>query len=288
MVLLAGDLFHDNMPSRQTLHDTLALLREHCMGDAPVSLQIHSDQAVHFANRFPVANYLDPNLNVSLPVFSIHGNHDDPTGNRLLASLDLLSVAGLVNYFGKQSDADNIRISPILITKGDTKLALYGLGNIRDERLNRTFTRNNVAFLRPSEDADDWFSLLAIHQNRVPHGPNNWIPDSFLPAFLDLIVWGHEHECAVSPVESAHHVHITQPGSSIATALSEGESVKKHVAIVCVTGTEYSLKKIPLKTVRPFIMESIALSSESSLRAGDDNQLFRFLSSKVSLRYDLF
>lgn len=25
-------------------------------------------------------NYQDPNLNISIPVFSIHGNHDDPTG----------------------------------------------------------------------------------------------------------------------------------------------------------------------------------------------------------------
>lgn len=25
-------------------------------------------------------NYEDPNLNVALPVFCIHGNHDDPTG----------------------------------------------------------------------------------------------------------------------------------------------------------------------------------------------------------------
>ena len=29
---------------------------------------------------FPAINYEDPNLNVSLPVFSIHGNHDDPQG----------------------------------------------------------------------------------------------------------------------------------------------------------------------------------------------------------------
>lgn len=29
---------------------------------------------------FPVVNYEDPNYNVSIPVFAIHGNHDDPTG----------------------------------------------------------------------------------------------------------------------------------------------------------------------------------------------------------------
>lgn len=29
---------------------------------------------------FPAINYEDPNFNVAIPVFSIHGNHDDPQG----------------------------------------------------------------------------------------------------------------------------------------------------------------------------------------------------------------
>ena len=32
-----------------------------------------------------------------------------------------------------------MRLAPILLQKGATKLALYGLGNIRDERLARMF-----------------------------------------------------------------------------------------------------------------------------------------------------
>lgn len=31
-------------------------------------------------SSFPAINYEDPNLNVGIPVFSIHGNHDDPQG----------------------------------------------------------------------------------------------------------------------------------------------------------------------------------------------------------------
>lgn len=30
--------------------------------------------------RFPEVNYMSPNHNISIPVFSIHGNHDDPSG----------------------------------------------------------------------------------------------------------------------------------------------------------------------------------------------------------------
>ncbi len=29
---------------------------------------------------FNHVNYEDPDINVAIPVFSIHGNHDDPTG----------------------------------------------------------------------------------------------------------------------------------------------------------------------------------------------------------------
>jgi len=48
-----------------------------------------------------VANYQDPNLNVGLPIFTIHGNHDDPGGSENLSAVDILSSFGLVNYFGK-------------------------------------------------------------------------------------------------------------------------------------------------------------------------------------------
>ena len=39
-------------------------------------------------------NYEDPHANVSLPVFGIHGNHDDPAGERNLSAMDVLSTAG--------------------------------------------------------------------------------------------------------------------------------------------------------------------------------------------------
>lgn len=37
------------------------------------------------------------------------------------------------------SGIGKVRLHPVLVAKGDTKLALYGLGNIRDERLARMF-----------------------------------------------------------------------------------------------------------------------------------------------------
>ncbi len=43
MILLGGDLFHENQPSRQTMHQTMAALREFTLGDGPLNLELLSD-----------------------------------------------------------------------------------------------------------------------------------------------------------------------------------------------------------------------------------------------------
>lgn len=50
-ILHGGDLFHENKPSRETLHRTIELFRRFCCGDDPVPLMIHSDQQVNFKNK---------------------------------------------------------------------------------------------------------------------------------------------------------------------------------------------------------------------------------------------
>jgi double-strand break repair protein MRE11 len=83
-----------------------------------------------------------------------------------LSALDLLSVANFVNYFGKSPSVDKIELYPILLQKGTTRVALYGLGNVRDERLYRTFEQKCVRLMRPTESRNDWFNILVLHQNR--------------------------------------------------------------------------------------------------------------------------
>jgi double-strand break repair protein MRE11 len=53
-VLLAGDLFHDNKPSRKTLHKTMEIFKRYTMGPNPVQIQILSEN--NFAHG--EANYL--------------------------------------------------------------------------------------------------------------------------------------------------------------------------------------------------------------------------------------
>ncbi|KAI8088978.1 Metallo-dependent phosphatase-like protein [Halteromyces radiatus] len=282
-ILLGGDLFHHNRPSRSCLYQTMRLLRQYCMGDRPSQIWIASDQSEHFHDDFPTANYLDPNLNVSYPVFSIHGNHDDPNGPGNLCALQLLSVTGMMNYFGRAHNIQDVTIQPILMKKGTTKLALYGLGNVRDERLHRMWRDGHVQFSRPVEDEwlDNSFNLFVLHQNRVKHGPTSYIPEQFLDGFLDLVLWGHEHDCRIDPEHSGHDGPlITQPGSSVATSLSEGESLAKHVGLLQINGQDYTLDKIRLTTVRPFQFTTVALN-QTDVPVNDTKACQKYLQTVV-------
>ncbi|XP_010539183.1 PREDICTED: double-strand break repair protein MRE11 [Tarenaya hassleriana] len=291
-LLIGGDLFHENKPSRTTLVKAIEILRRHCLNDRPVQFQVVSDQTVNFQNAFGHVNYEDPHFNVGLPVFSIHGNHDDPAGVDNLSAIDILSACNLVNYFGKMnlggSGVGQITLCPILIRKGSTTVALYGLGNIRDERLNRMFqTPHAVQWMRPEAqeacDVSDWFNILVLHQNRVKSNPKNAINEHFLPRFLDFIVWGHEHECLIDPQEvSGMGFHVTQPGSSIATSLIDGESKPKHVLLLEIKGNQYRPTKIPLTSVRPFEYTEIVLKDEGDIDPNDQNSILEHLDKVVS------
>lgn len=267
MVLLAGDLFHDNKPSRKAMHEVMKSLRLNCFGDKPCELQMLSDAGEVFHGPFNHANYEDENLNVAVPVFSIHGNHDDPSGEGHFSALDILQMGGLVNYYGRVPEADDIQVKPVLLQKGRTKLALYGLSNVRDERLFRTFRDGKVKFFQPGTQKSDWFNLISVHQNHHAHTDTSYLPENFLPHFLDLVIWGHEHECLIEPRYNPETgFHVMQPGSSIATSLCLGEAVPKHVAILSVTGKEFKCEPIRLKTVRPFMMREIVLQDDKKMK----------------------
>ncbi|KAG8270048.1 Double-strand break repair protein mre11a [Homalodisca vitripennis] len=193
----------------------MTLLRRYCLGDRPVAVEFLSDQAENFQHCMnPVVNYEDPNLNISIPVYSIHGNHDDPSGFGRIATLDLLSASGLINYFGKWTDLTQIHISPLLLQKGTSRLAIYGLSYIKDERLSRLYKDRKVTMLRPKEYVEDWFNIMVLHQNRVMRGAKNYVPETAIDKFVDLVIWGHEHECRVDPeLNPEQGFYVIQPGT---------------------------------------------------------------------------
>ena len=95
----------------------------------------------------------------------------------------------------------------------------------------------------------------------------NYLPENFLQEFLDVVIWGHEHECLITPRRNPEmNFDVIQPGSSIATSLAEGEAAPKHVGILSITGREYTIEPIRLKTVRPLAIREIKLSDVKELK----------------------
>ena len=158
------------------------------------------------------------------------------------------------------------------------------MSNVRDERLFRTFRDGKVKFYRPSTQKEDWFNLMSVHQNQycsklavgcgskltfssVAHTETGYLREDFLPDFLDLVVWGHEHECLIEPrLNTEMGFSVMQPGSSIATSLMPGEAKTKHVAVLSITGKDYKVEPIRLKTVRPFIWKDIVLQENEDFK----------------------
>lgn len=79
---------------------------------------------------------------------------------------------------------------------------------------------------------------------------------------------------------------VLQPGSSVATALSDGESKKKHVFVLEIREKKWRTIKIPLETVRPFIFDSVTLSNQPSVNPGNPGTVEDFLTKKVEEMID--
>ncbi|XP_043286064.1 double-strand break repair protein MRE11 [Venturia canescens] len=264
-ILLGGDLFHDSKPSQKVVLQCMELLKKYTLGERDIKIQFLSDPEIIFPHASQkVVNYEDPNLNVAMPIFSIHGNHDNPSFEST-GTMDILGASGFINYFGKWADLNDVTIPPLVFNKGKTFVSVYGLSFMNDQRLSRLLRDDKINFPQPSGISEP-FKMFVLHQNRAKHTTNGYIPEDKLPAFLDLIFWGHEHQCRVVPeqivdnsADPPRRYYITQPGSPVATSLCEGEAVEKHVGLLKVNKTRFNMKPIKLKTVRPFVFESIRL-----------------------------
>ena len=113
---------------------------------------------------------------------------------------------------------------------------------------------------------------MLIHQNRVSHTPKNAISERYLPSWLDLVVWGHEHECLVEPTEFGDFF-VSQPGSSVVTSLIEGEAKQKKIMLLEVKSDPENPQDppfwrsipIPLETTRPFKYRHLQLMDVARL-----------------------
>eukprot|EP00792_Barthelona_sp_PAP020_P001683 TRINITY_DN1269_c0_g1_i1.p1 TRINITY_DN1269_c0_g1~~TRINITY_DN1269_c0_g1_i1.p1 ORF type:complete len:668 (+),score=140.27 TRINITY_DN1269_c0_g1_i1:77-2080(+) len=260
LILNSGDLFHTSSPSNNTQEKANDLLIKYCFGDSKpqFDLETSSNQPINFISNNPI---------VSIPFFAIHGNHDDPAEIQRKSPLHVLAASKVINYIGRQpANSSIITLRPIILTKGYTRIAIYGLSYIREERLFRLLRERKINIVQPS-DPENVYSILLIHQNRIPRTSKNYFSLEFLQAyfpFVDFVLWGHEHDVEIEPRTYFGNVQICQPGSTTVTTLKELQSQNKHCGILYVhklinqpNQFETMFEKVPLLHTRPLLFIEI-------------------------------
>ena len=267
-------MFHHHNPSKKTIIRTSNILQKYVYGQKSHKYEVYCYEP----------NFKNENLSVELPIFIIHGNHDDPSGIENISSIDIFANKEL-NYFGKINNYENFDLFPILFQKGKIKIALYGIGYIKDERLYLALQNKRVNYHRP-DDYKNWFNILIVHQNRfkghnIGKNKKNYLPEAFIPSFFDLVIWGHEHECFTEPIYNSEvGFHIYQPGSSIATSLIQAESKIKHIGLCEITGDKFRILPIKLESVRPFIYNQFELKQFSD-KINNQDDIETILCNKI-------
>ena len=259
-VIQGGDLFHQEVPSQSTLKRGIEIFANAVYGD-----KLHQFSIINQENPNSEINFKSGKVQICLPIFCIHGNHDYPQLQNSKSVLELLSTAKLVNYFGKHTSMEFLHLKPICFQKRhpdnpdhQVGIALYGIGHMRDQSL-RYLLKKKKYEIHPPEDEDtvSYFKILVMHQNRFKGAQQgvpkkNSIEFKHLPQGFDLVIWGHEHDC-YTDFEWIHcnRTRVYQPGSSVAISLTHGESLAKHVGILEVDWQcKATLKPILIRSQR--------------------------------------
>lgn len=167
-----------------------------------------------------------------------------------------------MNNFGKHEQKEHIEITPILIHKEETKIALYGIGHLKENVFQENWKSQNIHFLKPT-NSEEYFNILVLHQN-----PKNFehTPES---AFFNLIIWGSTSE-SIPKIEMNEEIgmHVYKPGSSLITTYDESESRPKHLGILKIRRKEFLFEPIFLKdSHRELVMKEIEMSKIKKNRA---------------------
>ena len=94
--------------------------------------------------------------------------------------------------------------------------------------------------------------------------------------------WGYEHDNQILPTPVSvgeGTILITQPGSTVATSLCDGEAGEKNVGVLYMKGKECMIEPKVLKSVRPFLCEEISL--DDKVIEHDSERISSYISAKT-------
>jgi double-strand break repair protein MRE11 len=212
-------------------------------------------------------------VNVKIPFFLIHGNHDAPAGDHSPSPCSLMAKLGYVNYFRPilPDERGKYVLRPVILAKDGVQIAVYGLGWIFGHSFMEMLRNEELEFERPDGRQ---YSILLIHQDRSIRNERVVKPEIALEKFcpwMDLVVWGHEHENRVD-LEPCGRFQITQPGSTVRTQLRKPDKTFHSIAILTLSEIDHPIfESIPLSRPRPYRYQEIPLHTSIMLEKAIDH-----------------
>jgi hypothetical protein len=168
-------------------HKMVRLLRDHVFGSRSIDFE------VVWEKRRP--NYACENINVGLPVWGIEGKLEAKGGKvreKIISGENcvekeegvwpVLETEGYVNWLRSEIAKP---LTPVIIKKGETKIALYGLNYQRNIR--EVLEKGGIKLLMPQKE-EEVFSILVMHLDGKKEEPEDFL--KLLPKELDLVVFG--------------------------------------------------------------------------------------------------
>lgn len=149
--VFTGNLLSGTNPNFNTIYRATSEIRR-----GVVSSSFHPHPQMKILSGPFVPNTEKDDLGVKFPIFSNHGQADKPTMiqkiKRYLEPQESLVSAGLINRFS--SHLVNLKVSPFILEKGKTTVALYGIPYMTKFEM-RKFLKN-----RKKEDGKyEWLRL---------------------------------------------------------------------------------------------------------------------------------
>ncbi len=228
-ILMPGDIFDFRFPKPNIIAQAIKILRPLMEKEWPAKI-----------DSFNGAN----NIYTSIPILAIPGTHERTAVGKE-NPLNLLSLAGIV--------AD-ISEGTAIISKGEEKVAIYGLGGISDDRV-----KDKLKELDP-KPVKGMFNIFVMHQSVYEFMPfsTDFLKLEDLPEGFDLYINGHIH----NRIEGkAHGKLFLIPGSTVLTQLKESEQEPKGFILYDTESNSHQFINIPS---RPFMMKTLEFSKSSS------------------------
>lgn len=263
-VLILGNLFNDPKPLNTSVAAALSCLKANVI---PSDGGREKMRKTSFECKKKKLNSNVKYLDISLPIFAIHGQKDGPRYlENVVSPLEILSQSSILNYFGRNPVKENqkkeevFKIEPVLVKKRRTKLALYFLTHLRETKLSKMLVEKRVEFVHPG--GNDYVKILILHQkfDSNPYWDKSvsslQIHPDLIPKVFNYVLWADEKFKKNEVVEKEGY-KLIKISSTCPSSLLKSDLRERNLFFAEFERRQFSHEEVKIKYPRPVILMSL-------------------------------